>query len=62
MPKAICQFLTATEGSAMLEYSLVMAAVALGVISAVTSLGEILGGIFQTIIAAIASMSGTAAG
>ena len=59
MPKAICRFLTATEGAAMLEYSLVMAAVALGVISAVTSLGEILGGIFQTIIAAVAAMNGT---
>lgn len=60
MPKAISHLLTGTEGSAMLEYSLVMAAVALGVISAVASLGDILGEIFQTIISAVAAMNGAA--
>ncbi|WP_170937284.1 MULTISPECIES: hypothetical protein [Rhodomicrobium] len=58
MPKAISQFFSQTRGAATLEYSMVMAAVVLGLMSAIVSLGEILSGIFQTVISAIALMNG----
>lgn len=60
MPNAISQFLHGSRGAAMLEYSLVMAAIALGLISAIVMLGETLGAIFQTVISAAASMNAAA--
>ena len=58
MRKAIIHLWADQTGSAALEYSLVAGAIALGVIAAIVSLGESLGGVYQTIVSGIASMNG----
>jgi Flp pilus assembly pilin Flp len=60
MRKAVTHFLADERGSAMLEYSLIMAAMAVCVISAVSALGETLGGLYQTILAGVVSIGGLA--
>ena len=58
MRKAITQFLAEPNGSAMLEYALILSAIAIGVLSATSALGETLGEVYQTIISGIGSIGG----
>jgi len=58
----ISRFLSDGRGSAMIEYSLIAAAVAIGILSALSSLGETLGGLYQTILSGLVSIGGSGAG
>lgn len=58
MPTLILRFLTDDRGSAAIEYSILLAGVAVGVIAASSALGQSLGEIYQTVIDGIASVAG----
>ena len=60
MRKAIIDFWADTSGSAAIEYSLLAGALALGIIAAIASFTETLGGLYQTIISGVASIGGAA--
>jgi Flp pilus assembly pilin Flp len=57
MRKAVLDFLADDGGAAMLEYSLIMAAMAICVISAVSALGETLGGVYQNILSGVVAIN-----
>ncbi|MGF1620844.1 MAG: Flp family type IVb pilin [Rhodomicrobiaceae bacterium] len=52
------RFLADNDGSAMLEYALIASAIAIAVLSAVSSLGDSFSGLYQTIISGLASVGG----
>lgn len=60
MRKAIIDFCADTSGSAAIEYGLLAGALALGIIAAIVSFSETLGGVYQTIISGLASIGGAA--
>jgi Flp pilus assembly pilin Flp len=62
MRKIINTFLSDERGNAALEYALVLAAVGLGLITAVSALSETLGEIYQTITAGLATIGGGSPG
>lgn len=57
MRKAITTFIGDKKGSAALEYSLLTAALAIGILSAISSLGDTLSSIYQTIISGLMTIS-----
>lgn len=58
MRKAIIIFLADKKGSAALEYSLVVAALAIGILTTISSLGDVLGNLYQTIVSGLAAIAG----
>lgn len=56
MRKGIIYFWTSTDGSAAIEYSVLVGALALALIAAIVSLTETLNALYQTIIAGMASI------
>lgn len=60
MRNAINQFWASTDGSAAIEYSLLVGALAVGLIAAIGSFTETLGSLFQAIISGLASIGGVA--
>jgi Flp pilus assembly pilin Flp len=60
MRQSINQFRAGTAGSAAIEYSLLVGALAVGLIIALVSFIEALGSLFQTIISGLASIGGVA--
>jgi len=61
MRKTITSFIRDERGAAIVEYSILLAAIALGVLSATNALGQELGNIYHTISSGIASIGGDAA-
>jgi Flp pilus assembly pilin Flp len=60
MRQVISRFLADSDGSAMLEYALIVSAIAIAILSPLSSLGETLGTLYQTIISGLASVGGSA--
>lgn len=60
MRKAIIYFCADTRGSALIEYSLLAGALAIGLIAALSSFTAALSGLFETIISGVASIGGAA--
>lgn len=60
MRKEIIYFWTSTDGSAAIEYSVLVGALALALIAAIVSLTETLNALYQTIITGMASIGGAA--
>ena len=58
MRKAVIHFYSDRRGSAMLEYSLVMGAMAICVVSAVSGLGDALGEMYRTILTGVTTIGG----
>ncbi len=54
MQISISKFIAQEKGSAALEYSLVAAAVAIGVLSAISALGNAVGEIYQILLSGLA--------
>lgn len=57
MRRVIARFATDREGSAAIEYSLVIACIALGILAALLSLGSELQQIYAGIMSGLASLS-----
>lgn len=57
MRTLLAKFLTDRSGAAILEYSLIIGAVAVMLISTVSSLGQGLGEIYQSVILALRSLN-----
>jgi Flp pilus assembly pilin Flp len=57
MRTLLAKFLTDRSGAAILEYSLIIGAVAVMLVSAVSSLGQGLGEIYQRVILALRSLN-----
>ncbi len=55
MRKPINDFLADARGNAALEYGLVLAAIGVAVVSAVSALGETLAEIYQTVLSGLSS-------
>ncbi len=62
MRKTISDFLADSRGNAALEYGLVLAAVGIGLVSAVSALGEALGEIYRSVLSALVAMNGATLG
>jgi Flp pilus assembly pilin Flp len=62
MRKAAANFPTDCQGSALIEYSLVVCAIAMTLLSAITALGDELSQTYQAIITGLALISGGASG
>lgn len=62
MQKSLTKLIADTQGSTSLEYSLLAAALAIGVLPAITSLGDVLGGIYQNIVSGLGIITGFLAG
>jgi Flp pilus assembly pilin Flp len=60
MRQVISRFLADDSGSAMLEYTLLVSAIAIALLSPLSLLGETLGAFYQTIISGLASVGGSA--
>jgi Flp pilus assembly pilin Flp len=60
MRQVISRFPADSDGSAMLEYALIVSAIAIAILSPLSSLGETLGTLYQTIISGLASVGGSA--
>lgn len=60
MRNAVIHFLADRRGSAMLEYSLVLGAIAICVVSAVSGLGEALGELYRTILTGVLAIGSLA--
>jgi len=58
MRKAVICFYSDRRGSAMLEYSLVMGAIAICVVAAVSGLGDALGEMYRTILTGVTAIGG----
>ena len=56
MKQVISRFLGDSAGSAMMEYSLIAAIIAINILLAVSSLSETLENVFQTIISGLTSI------
>ena len=60
MRNAVIRFFSDRRGAAMLEYSLVMGAIAVCVVSAVSGLGDALGEMYRTILTGVTAIGSLA--
>ncbi len=62
MPKAITRFVQDQRGAAAVEYSIVVAAIAVGLFSVISELSGTLRQIYETISSGVASIAGGLSG
>jgi Flp pilus assembly pilin Flp len=58
MRQPITRFFRETRGSAMLEYSLILAVMGMCVVSAISTLGDVLGDLYRAILAGVTAIAG----